>query len=80
MCIVYFDVVFTLFSKLEIEFSSGRIGKDIYGIKMAHFKDIQSLENPQIIIVVASPDGKIEIQEQLKGWNKEPVKDYWFFA
>lgn len=60
--------------------NENKIGKDIYGIKMAHFKDIQSLENPQIIIVVASPDGKIEIQEQLKGWNKEPVKDYWFFA
>ncbi len=60
--------------------NENKIGKDIYGIKMAHFKDIQSLENPQIIIVVASPDGKIEIQEQLKVWNKEPVKDYWFFA
>lgn len=57
-----------------------KIGKDIYGIKMQHFKEIETLNNPQIIIVVASPDGKKEIEQKLKSWNKQPVKDYWFFA
>lgn len=57
-----------------------KIGKDIYGVKMEHYNTVASLKNPQIIIVVASPDGKIEIKEKLKSWNKKPVSDYWFFA
>jgi glycosyltransferase involved in cell wall biosynthesis len=57
-----------------------KIGEVVYGVKMAHFDTVPKLENPQIIIVVSSPDGKIEILEQLKNWDKAPVKDYWFFA
>ncbi|WP_066758917.1 glycosyltransferase family 2 protein [Crocinitomix algicola] len=57
-----------------------KIGKDIYGVKMEHYNTVASLKNPQIIIVVASPDGKIEIKEKLNSWNKKPVNDYWFFA
>ncbi|MCH2225704.1 MAG: glycosyltransferase [Crocinitomicaceae bacterium] len=57
-----------------------KIGKDIYGVIIQHFKDVPMLENPQILIVVSSPDGKAEIEDQLKSWNKVPVKDYWFFA
>jgi Glycosyl transferase family 2. len=57
-----------------------KIGKDIYGIKMKHFEDIKKLKNPQIIIVVASPDGKQEIKEQLVVLGKKAVQDYWFFA
>jgi hypothetical protein len=38
------------------------------------------LTNPQIIIVVSSPKGKIEIKNQLISWDKRPVNDYWFFA
>lgn len=57
-----------------------KIGKDIYGVKMEHYNTVASLKNPQIIIVVASPDGKIEIKEKLNSWNKKPVSDYWFFA
>jgi len=57
-----------------------KIGKDIYGIRMASFASIPAINNPQIIIVVASPDGKKEIAEQLQEWNKAPVSDYWFFT
>lgn len=57
-----------------------KIGKDIYGVRLKHYKDVAFLEKPQIIIVVASPDGKKEIESQLKTWNKKPVDDYWFFA
>ena len=60
--------------------NENKIGKDIYGVKMEHFNVVPELENPQIMIVVSSPDGKAEIQAQLNGWEKEPVKDYWFFA
>ena len=57
-----------------------KIGKDIYGVRMEHYENIKTIENPQIIIVVASPTGKKEIEEQLISWNKKSVVDFWFFA
>ncbi|MFT6873118.1 MAG: glycosyltransferase involved in cell wall biosynthesis [Roseivirga sp.] len=60
--------------------SARKIGVDIYGVITEHFEDIQPLDNPQIMIVVASPDGKEEIRHQLDQWGKTPVNDYWFFA
>ena len=57
-----------------------KIGKDIYGIKMQHYNDVNDLENPQIMIVVNSPDGKLEIKEILDTWEKEVVKDFWYFS
>lgn len=57
-----------------------KIGKDIYGVRMEHYDIIPELGNPQIMIVVASPDGKVAIREKLDLWNKKPVKDFWFFA
>ncbi|XOV67417.1 MAG: glycosyltransferase family 2 protein [Fluviicola sp.] len=56
-----------------------KIGKDIYGIQMRHFNDIQKFENPQILIAVASPDAKEDIEKQLGSWGKKPILDYWFF-
>ena len=46
---------------------------------MEHFNDVRNIENPQIIIVVASPEGKKAIAEQLGNWGKKPVDDFWFF-
>lgn len=60
--------------------NENKIGKDIYGVTMNYFEVIEELENPQIMIVVSSPDGKKEIQNQLDLWGKKPVADYWFFA
>ena len=57
-----------------------KIGKDIYGVQMEHFDCTRTIENPQIIIVVASPEGKIEIEKKLISWNKRPVSDFWFFT
>lgn len=57
-----------------------KIGKDVYGIRMQHFNEIPSLENPQILIVVTSPDDKEVIRVQLEKWGKKPVEDYWFFV
>lgn len=56
-----------------------KIGKDIYGIRLHHFSHIPEWERPQILIVVSSPEGRKEIQQQLQAWNKTPVADYWFF-
>ncbi len=57
-----------------------QLGKDIYDVRMQSYEDIPSFENPQIMIVVSSPDGKKEIQALLDVWGKVIVKDYWFFA
>lgn len=56
-----------------------KIGKDVYGVRMEHFDRIPSLDHPQIMIVVASPEGKLEIRRQLKEWGKQAVEDFWFF-
>ncbi|MEO1097341.1 MAG: glycosyltransferase [Bacteroidota bacterium] len=56
-----------------------KIGKDIYGVHMEHLDVIPSLANPQIMIVVSSPDGRVEIQRMLEEWGKKAVEDYWFF-
>ncbi len=74
-----------LILKLEDQFhwvcdNENKIGKDVYGIKLAHYEAIASLHNPQLMIVVASPDGQKEIRKQLKKWGKKPVSDFWFFA
>lgn len=57
-----------------------KIGKHIYGVTMESFTVLPEIENPQIMIVVSSPDGKIQIKNHLISWAKNPVKDYWFFA
>jgi len=57
-----------------------KIGKDIYNVRLEHYNAIKELENPQIIIVVASPEGKKEILSLLQLWNKKPAEAYWFFA
>jgi len=57
-----------------------KIGKDIYGIRMKHFSTINTLENPQIIIAVASPNGQVEIETELKQWGLEKGENYWFFS
>ena len=56
-----------------------KIGKDIYGIRMQDFQEIPAIDNPQMLIVVTSPDAKTKIREQLKSWGKQPADDFWFF-
>ncbi len=56
-----------------------KIGRDIYQIRLQHFDDIESLDHPQILIAITSPDEKTAIKKQLSSWNKKPVEDYWFF-
>ena len=57
-----------------------KIGHNVYGIVLQHYDIVDTIKNPQIMIVVASPDGQNEIRNQLKVWDKKPVKDFWFFA
>lgn len=60
--------------------NDNKIGKDIYGVRLQHFDDIPNIKNPQIMIVVTSPDGKREIRQKLASWDKKQVEDFWFFA
>lgn len=60
--------------------NENKIGKDIYDVRLQHFNDVKHLENPQIMVVVASPDGKQEIKSLFEAWDKKPVEDFWFFA
>jgi len=60
--------------------NENKIGKDIYGIVMEHFDSVQNLDNPQIIIAVASPEGQIEIENKLIDFGFTVGKDYWFFS
>lgn len=60
--------------------NENKIGKDIYGVRMHHFSQVLALKQPQLMIVVSSPDGKAEIQALLNDWKLQPVEDYWFFA
>ena len=57
-----------------------KIGKDIYDVRMHHYQNIENLDSPQIIIPVASPDGQIEIEQELQGMNLQKGIDYWFFS
>lgn len=59
--------------------NENKIGKDVYGIRMEHYEAVNDLDNPQIITVVASPQGRDEIAYTLGKWGKHPVQDYWFF-
>ena len=57
-----------------------KIGKDIYDLRMHSFETISQLENPQIVIPVASPDGQLEIKRYLSSQGKLQGVDYWFFS
>jgi len=60
--------------------NKNKIGKAIYGVTLQHYAQIPSLDNPQVMVVVTSPEGKAAIRQQLAAWGKQPVKDYWFFV
>ena len=54
-------------------------GIQLFGAKMDNFEKIKDFKNPQIIIAVASPEGKEEIMVYLEkiGLND---KNYFFFS
>lgn len=57
-----------------------KIGHNVYGVIMESLDAVPVIENPQIMIVVASPDGKQAIRSQLAAWGKGVREDFWFFA
>ena len=57
-----------------------KIGKEISGHQMQHFSSIKSLDRPQIIVVIAAPSAKSDIENHFTAWGKRPIADFWFFA
>ncbi len=57
-----------------------KIGQDIYGVVLKAEECVNDIEDPQILVAVASPSDRSKIKDQLQAWNKEPVKDFWFFC
>jgi glycosyltransferase involved in cell wall biosynthesis len=57
-----------------------KIGKDIYGVKLIHFSELQTFINPQSIITVANEEEQMSIQSFLTDLKQKPAKDYFFFC
>lgn len=57
-----------------------KVGKEILDVKMANFKILPTIWQPQIIITVAAPDGKKEIQEFLDQHGYELNYHYFYFV
>lgn len=57
-----------------------KIGHVVYDVKMQDPSALSELEHAQIMVVVASPDGKADIKQQLQSRGKQSRTDYWFFA
>ncbi|MGB5499649.1 MAG: glycosyltransferase family 2 protein [Maribacter sp.] len=57
-----------------------KIGKDIYGKKLRHFRVLNEMEDPQNIITVANENEQESIRNFFDTINKSPMKDYFFFC
>ena len=55
-------------------------GKDIYSIRMQPTEAVATLDNPQVIVLVAAPDAQPGIRRQLERWGLAVGKDYFFFC
>ncbi|MEJ6582771.1 MAG: glycosyltransferase family 2 protein [Crocinitomicaceae bacterium] len=57
-----------------------KIGKDIYGIVLDDVNVLKSIENPQIMLAVASPEDQKEIACLMNEMSLEEGNHFWFFA
>lgn len=57
-----------------------KIGHNVYGVILEPLEAVLDLDHPQVLVVVASPDGKAAIRTQLEAWDKHVRHDFWFFA
>lgn len=57
-----------------------KIGKDIYGKKLLHFRVLNEMEDPQTIITVANEKEQDAIRSFFESLNKLPIKAYFFFC
>lgn len=58
----------------------GKIGKDIYGIRIQSYETITGLNTPQLLVMVAAPDAQVEISGHLQEWSMQAGQDFFFFC
>lgn len=57
-----------------------KIGKEIYGKELHHFRFLNQLEKPQVIITVANNEAQNFIRDHLNELQLRPLEDYYFFC
>lgn len=57
-----------------------KIGKEIRGVELREIDILKRLNNPQIIIAVASPTDQIEIENELRDLGMRKNEHYFFFC
>jgi glycosyltransferase involved in cell wall biosynthesis len=57
-----------------------KIGKNIYGVYLLSYTDLDSIEKPQSIITVANEEAQLFIESYFKNLGQIPSKDYFFFC
>lgn len=57
-----------------------KIGKEIYGISLKHFIEIEKMDKPQCIITVANEDAQDEIRAFMHQRGFQSMQDYFFFC
>ena len=57
-----------------------KIGKEIYGQLLFHFRKLKEVQNPQSIVTVANPEEQIMIRNYFEAFNQKHVIDYYFFC
>ena len=55
-----------------------KIGKVIFDLQIHHFSSIKRLNRPQIIVVIAEPSAKFEIECHLSNGTKNQLKIFGF--
>ncbi len=57
-----------------------KIDKNIYGQRMLHYSEMESMPNSQSIITVANEISQKEIRTYFKSHNQRAMRDYFFFC
>ena len=59
--------------------NENKVGKHIYGVELNKPKILIDSKDPQVLIAVANPKERIEIETYLNSLGLTPSQDYWFF-
>ncbi|MEH6680068.1 MAG: glycosyltransferase family 2 protein [Sediminicola sp.] len=57
-----------------------KIGREVYGKNLRHFKDLGDVDHPQYIVAVAGTIAQDSIREYLQSRNLKNMEDYFFFC
>lgn len=57
-----------------------KIGKDIYGVCLAHYSELESIKMPQCIVTVANEGEQSAIRSFFDTLKQIPSQDYFFFC